>query len=59
MASRAYWILLLIVGPLVGNGFITAFGGVFGSNSTQNSFGADINTGVTSQNNNNCDGHTC
>jgi ABC-2 type transport system permease protein len=24
MASRAYWILLLIVGPLVGNGFITA-----------------------------------
>ena len=24
MASRAYWILLLLVGPLVGNGFITA-----------------------------------
>ena len=24
VASRAYWILLLLVGPLVGNGFITA-----------------------------------
>lgn len=24
LASRAYWILLLLVGPLVGNGFITA-----------------------------------
>jgi hypothetical protein len=24
MRSRAYWILLLLVGPLVGNGFITA-----------------------------------
>src|SRR5882724_6285568 len=24
LASRAYWILLLIVGPLVGHGFVTA-----------------------------------
>lgn len=42
-----------------GNGFVMSFGGVFGSNSTQNSAGADIDIGVTTQNNNNCSGHTC
>ena len=42
-----------------GNGFVMSFGGVFGSNSTQNSFGADIDIGVTTQNNNNCSGHAC
>jgi len=42
-----------------GNGFIMVFGGVFGSNSTQNSLGADVGVEVTSQNNNSCSGHVC
>jgi len=42
-----------------GNGFIMVFGGVFRSNSTSNSFDADIDNSVTSQQSNSCDGHVC
>lgn len=42
-----------------GNGFIMVFGGVFGSNSTSNAFGADIAVEVTTQGNNSCNGHVC
>jgi len=42
-----------------GNGFIMAFGGVFGSNSTSNALSADISVEVTSQGNNSGNGHVC